>query len=278
MSKGLYLWLWIMLTPAIGQAGVDMSKLQGLGEISYHQLPASDPQQPPYHIYVRLPAEAKADPARRLPTVYLLDGGANFAALAGYYHYLRLGEEVPPLILVGISYGTDDWRKGNRRSHDYTLPSAEREHWGGAEAFDQWLQQRLIPLVESTYPSDPDRRVLFGQSLGGQFVLHEAMFRPWRFWGHIASNAALHGNLERFLADADRNPDSLPLLFVSGGSEDTERFAEPRARWVARWREHPDPPFRLKVVELSGETHFSALTTAFRQGLRWLFPAAAPVP
>jgi predicted alpha/beta superfamily hydrolase len=33
------------------------------------------------------------------------------------------------------------------------------------------------------------------QGLGGQFVLYTALTRPDLFWGHIASNPALHRNL-----------------------------------------------------------------------------------
>jgi len=36
-----------------------------------------------------------------------------------------LAEEIPEAILVGISYGTDDWQQGNLRSTDFTAPSAE---------------------------------------------------------------------------------------------------------------------------------------------------------
>lgn len=43
-----------------------------------------------------------------------------FPLLAGYYRYLELGEEVPELILVGISGGTDYFRECNQRSRDYT--------------------------------------------------------------------------------------------------------------------------------------------------------------
>ncbi len=257
-------------------SAVDISKLQGLNQVRLHQVASNVHDDPPYYIYVRLPEEMGEDDQHRFPVVYLLDGGATFAALAGYYRYLRLGQDVPPMIVVGISYGTADWQQGNRRSHDYTLPSSEREHWGGADNFDQWLSSSLIPLIEKTYPADPQRRVIFGQSMGGQFVIHEAMFRPGRFWGHIASNAALHRNLESFLADPEQPRAQLPRLFVSGAAADDPRYAVPRAAWIRHWTEKDQRPFELRVHTLEGDNHFSALTASFRDGLRWLFAGSAP--
>ena len=61
------------------------------------------------------------------------------------------------------------------------------------------LFEELIPLIESAYPSDDQQRIIFGQSLGGQFVLYTALTDPALFHGHIASNPALHRNLDFFL-------------------------------------------------------------------------------
>jgi len=252
-------------------AATDVSKLHGLSDLRFHQMESDVEGDPPYYIYVRLPEEMTEDDQQRYPVVYLLDGGVSFAALAGYYRYLRMGQELPPMIIVGISYGTDDWQQGNRRSHDYTMPSTEREHYGGAAAFDEWLGKRLIPLIEQNYPANPERRIIFGQSMGGQFVIHEAMFRPGRFWGHIASNAALHRNLDSFLSSPEEIPVKLPKLFVIGGSDDEPRFAVPRSEWIKHWLAQDVRPFELKLATLPGDGHFSALPGAFRQGLRWLF-------
>ena len=157
-----------------------------------------------YTLLVSLPEDYDATSDRTYPTIYLLDGGAIFPALAAYRRYLQLQESVPATIVVGLSYRTDDWRQGNARSTDYTAPTAEREHWGGAPKFQQALRTEIIPLVETRFRSNPSRRLLFGQSIAGQFVLYTAQTDPGLFWGHIASNPALHRNVEFFLGDECR--------------------------------------------------------------------------
>lgn len=249
----------------------DLAWLQGLGETQYHRL-ESETLGRPLHIYVRVPeAEAAADGP--LPTVYLLDGGVTFPLLSAYYHYLRIGEELPELILVGISYGSDRFEGGNYRASDFTGPAEDRDYWGGAPRFQAMLEGELLPWVESRFPADPQRRILFGQSLGGQFVLYSTLTRPALFWGHLASNPALHRNLDFFLSW--RGPGEAPAgatrLFVSVGALDDARFREPAMHWIGHWSQQPAAPFVLETRTLAGQTHLSAAPEAFRQGLNWLF-------
>ena len=198
-------------------------------------------------------------------------GGTLYPLFASYTRLLRFAGDVPDFILVGISYGTDDWQQGNDRSHDYTAPTDERDHWGGAEDFREFLDGELLPLIESTYRSDASRRVLFGRSLGGQFVLYSAQTRPSLFWGHIASNPALHRNLPLFLAMRPDTPEVTSHLFVSSAVNDDPRFRVPALEWIAHWTEEEDLPWRLHVEDLEGHNHFSTPAAAFRRGLSWLF-------
>ncbi len=246
--------------------------LQGLGLTTYHAVKSSQ-EKSPYHLIVRLPD--KYDNTKSYPTMYLLDGGISFPLLSSYYHYLRFTNEIPALIIVGISYGTDDWQLGNNRSTDYTAKSSQREHWGGAEKFQNLLQTKIIPLIENNYASDPEKRLIFGNSLAGQFVLYTAITKPELFSGHIASNPALHRNLPFFLNK--ENVGSFVALqsklFVSSGSKDDSQFREPAAKWMHYWSSQKKIPWKLKTETLHNEGHMSAIPSAFFRGTQWIFAA-----
>jgi hypothetical protein len=251
----------------------DPAKLQGLGDTRYHQF-ESETLGHTLHIYVRVPDSPGQNPDQRFPTVYLLDGGINFPLLSSYYHYLRLAEEVPEMILVGISYGSDSFEGGNFRSSDFTAPSQERAWWGKASTFQSVLAQELLPMIEEEYASDPGQRIIFGQSLAGQYVLYSALSRPEMFWGHIASNPALHRNLGYFLGwkGGPEMPLEATRLFVSEGEFNDARFKQPAMEWIEYWSDpERKKPFVLEVRTLSGQSHLSSVTASFRQGLRWLF-------
>jgi predicted alpha/beta superfamily hydrolase len=253
----------------------DPSKLQGLGDTRYH-LFESEKLGHALHVYVRVPEGASQNSGRQFPTVYLLDGGINFPLLSSYYHYLRIAEELPEMILVGISYGSDTFDGGNYRSSDFTAPSEEREWWGRAPVFQAVLEHELFPMIETRYASNSGRRIIFGQSLAGQFVLYSTLTRPGMFWGHIASNPALHRNLDFFLGW--KGQEDMPLaatrLFVSEGEFNDQRFKSPAMEWVEYWSDaERKKPFVLEVQVLSGQSHLSAVTESFRLGLAWLFSA-----
>ena len=248
--------------------------LQGLGDSHYRRI-ESEILGRTYHIFVMLPDGYEQSPGADYPTIYLLDGGALFPLFSAYYRYLNFGEEIPDSIIVGISYGSDDFEDGNYRATDYTAISAEREYWGGAHGFQRFLSDELLPFIEKTYRSRTDRRVIFGQSIGGQFVLYTALTRPELFWGHIVSNPALHRNLPFFLQEFGEAEiaGEQPRLFVGIGSEDDPRFRVPALEWVEHWADRDTNPWQLKTMILEGHTHMSAPPASFRQGMTWLFSA-----
>jgi len=253
-------------------SAVETRFMQGLGDTHYQQMDSRIIERR-YHIYIMLPNGYEQSPDEDYPTIYVLDGGALFPLLSAYYRYLNLGEEIPDAIIVGISYGSDNFENGNYRSTDYTAKSADRDYWGGAGRFQLFLSDELFPMIERTYRSRADQRVIFGQSIGGQFVLYTALTKPNLFWGHIASNPALHRNLPFFLRKhgptATRGEQS--KLFVGSGSLDDPRFREPALRWIEYWSNNDDNPWKLRTMNLDGHTHMSAPPASFRQGMSWLF-------
>ena len=263
--------LLLLLASSTVNAAVDMQFLQGLGDTRYHDV-ASDGVERSYHVYVMLPDGYDQSSDKKYPTIYVLDGGALFPLLTSYYRYLNFGEEIPDAIIVGISYGSATFEGGNYRSTDYTAPSPERNYWGGAAKFQHFLGDELLPFIENTYNSRPDRRAIFGQSISGQFVLYTALTKPNLFWGHVASNPALHRNLEFFLQEhAEPSPASgQSRLFVASATLDDPQFRKPALKWIEHWSGR-EGPWQLKTENLEGHSHMSAPPTSFRRGMRWLF-------
>ncbi len=247
----------------------EFQHLQAMRNISYEKVRAQEIDRD-FHIYTMRPDSYATEPDRQYPTIYLLDGGALMPLLSGYYRYLRLSEEIDEAMIVAISYGARDFPSGNFRSTDYTAPSDEREWYGGAERFQSFLEQELIPRIEKNHRSDSSRRIIFGQSIGGQFVLFTAQTKPELFWGHIASNPALHRNVEFYL-DTVPEHSSGSKLFVASATNDEPRFRVPALKWIETWSERKSHPFELRVEHLQGHTHASAPPVAFRNGLTWLF-------
>lgn len=264
----------LALSPAAAQEG-NVDYLHGLNGSTTHTLTATATGQT-YGIHVRLPEDYSE--TRRYPTIYLLDGGITYPLLGGYYRYLNLAGDVPNLIVVGIAYPGNSFPKGNLRGGDFTAPAESAAHFGGGPDFLDFFASDLFAFIEGKYAADPASRILFGQSLGGQFGILAAETRPELFYGIISSNPALHRNLEYFLAfaendvaDNDVAPSHKTRLYVSLASNDDDRFRIPARRWAAHMRQQTGRPYSLKIAEAKAHNHFSAAPEAFRNGLIWIF-------
>lgn len=263
-----------LLFASLATAEVDTRYLPAFGDSRYEHFRSTVIGRD-FHIFVRLPDDYDQSADTQYPTIYLLDGGVQFPMLSTYHWYLGLADEVPDAIIVGISYGAIDFTDGNYRSTDFTAPAEDRDYWGGAAKFRRFLGDELIPHIESNYRARDDRRIIFGQSLGGQFVLYTALTEPDLFWGHIASNPALHRNLAFFL-QRHSSSRSASKVFVASGSLDEPRFRGPALEWMEHWSKIDDKPWQLGTMTLDGHTHLSAPPASFREGLAWLFADAVP--
>ena len=226
-----------------------------------------------FHIYVRLPEGYDPEASATWPTVYLTDGDSLFPILAANHLFLTYDDRLPEAIVVGIAYGGFD-PAVNRRNIDFQSPGAgvtpER---AGAEVFQRFLKTELIPGIERRYRSNPSRRVLFGQSRGGAFVLYSAVTDPDLFWGRIASNPSLTPGIESLLETAAPSEQPDPGLVVVSGTRDRADLQAEAAQWLSAWEARPDKPWRLRGVRLEGGTHAADAPAAYRLGMNWLFDA-----
>ncbi len=259
--------IWVLILCCF-TVKAEIEHLTGLKGSQHHEL-HSKLLDHDYHIFVNVPAVDPADKNQKFPVVYLLDGGVHFPAFVPYSHFMTLFDEMPPVVLVGISYGTSDWQHGNKRSHDFTLPAESREHYGGAEKFHQFMVEELLPMIEEKYPVNPQQRILFGHSLGGQFALYSAMFQPQTFSGLIASNPAIHRNTESFMKPTKATTHR-PKLFIMQAEHDNAVYIQPRKKWLDFWRNKPHH-WHQEVMEAKGHNHMSSVVAAFRQGMKWQF-------
>src|SRR5215472_17189267 len=131
-----------------------------------------------YRLMVGLPE--KTDPAVTYAVFYVLDGNENFGTAIAMARRLHACCQVPPAIVVGIGYPTDDRREiSRRRAFDLTLSlssTAGDVEYGGADAFLRVLEEELKPSVAAHYRVNPDKQIIFGHSFAGLTALH-AMFR-----------------------------------------------------------------------------------------------------
>lgn len=228
-----------------------------------------------FHVLVRLPRSYR-ESDRDYPMALLLDGGILFPMLAPFQLMMEAEGSADEVIVVGISYGGLGYLNGNLRGTDYTAPSPEVEYFGGAVAFQDFLADELLPRLQRDYRIDRSRRVLLGQSLGGQFAIHAALTRPDLFSTFVAVNPAIHANPAYFLALEAQRGDPPTRLVMAMGSEDDPRFRESAEAWIEARQQSADPGFLLEVLPLPGAHHATSAPRAYFEVVRRLAPPAEP--
>lgn len=134
-----------------------------------------------YTLNIYLPPASAGAPGS-LPVIYALDGESWFETLASLAESTRT-----PVIVVAIN-------TSGQRSRDFVPANTCTGGGGGNVAYFSFIRSELIPFVESTIGGSASRRILFGHSHGGSFVLY-AMFAeaPGRqtFASYLASDASI---------------------------------------------------------------------------------------
>ena len=225
-----------------------------------------------YHIYVRLPQGYAAEPERRYPIVYLLDGDSLFPIVAGNHIFLTIDDKMPEAIVVGIAYGSFE-KPINRRHIDFMPPGPGLKPEEARIAdFHRFLERELIPRVEGMYRADPSKRILFGQSRGGALILYSAFTAPDLFWARIASNPSWNPGREIFYGQAAAALRKDLQLYIAIGSDEYPDRRAAADEWFRYWNQR-SVPWRAQRIDILGGTHSANSADAYRAAMRQIFPS-----
>ena len=143
----------------------------------------------------------------RYPVMVLLDGDTHFHSASGMVDFMSNNgsEQIPEMIVVAVS-NTD-------RTRDMTptyslIDSRGRENQGfsssgGADVFLSFLEQELLPHIDSSYRTIP-YRVLVGHSFGGLFAVHAFLERS-SFQAYLAIDPSLWWDEEGLVQQGEKS-------------------------------------------------------------------------
>jgi predicted alpha/beta superfamily hydrolase len=238
-------------------------------------------------ILVRLP-EGYEKTTRKYPVLYVLDGEYFFQQAVSAVQFLsELGYDkgqhpIPELIVVGV-VNVD-------RDRDYTPTHAPEQSngrlsfptSGGAEAFREFLEREVFPLVESRYRTHPDR-TLSGWSNGGLFTVHTFLENPSLFSRYLAISPSLWWDESVLVKDTRerlRRGSSLspkPLVITLGALEGGDMDGSVRKLFVPLLMNQGPSNLAFTFYEIPDEGHGYVPYKAYYDGLLatfadWMVP------
>lgn len=170
-------------------------------------------------VNVIVPPDYAAEPEKRWPVIYLLDGALKQDLMmgTGLMRWGALWGRSRDAIIVGI-----ETKDRQRELLPPTGDKAERERWptaGESAAFRAWLAGKVKPFVEARYRHD-GTAFLVGESAAGHFVAETWVTSPGDFDGYAALSPSFQWDNQllsrRFAA---LPPLGRPPLFLSLADE-----------------------------------------------------------
>lgn len=216
----------------------------------------------PYLVYTPPSYDDTVTTPQSYPVLYLLDGNLHFHSVSGIVQILGTGVNgtfaIPEMLVVAIP-NTD-------RTRDLTPthttvgfdgePMEQLESSGGNDAFFTFLQDELIPHVESRYRTAP-YRVFVGHSLGGITAINALYTIPETFDAYVAIDPSLWWDQETLLRQAKE-------YFSTADLSDKALYVS-QANTILPDDTVPNPHF-------SAITRFDAVMRAYdRSGIRYAF-------
>lgn len=150
--------------------------------------------------WVKFPDNYDPSSNEKYAVIYLMDGFSLKSTLEAVYDNYW-GHYLPHMILVGVSNRKNRTRDLTTSQIKMRRGSAFDYETGGAETFTKFMEEELIPYIDSKYPTIA-YRTLIGHSHAGQFTINMLMNHAHLFQNYIAIDPTLDWDNQKLLKQA----------------------------------------------------------------------------
>lgn len=221
-----------------------------------------------YNIKVGLPVDYDSS-TKSYATVYVLDGENDFGFVANRCNEISNTLATTNVVVISIGYGRN-------RSIDYT-PTKMSSVTGGGPEFLKFIENQLIPKIETTYRVDATRRsrVIIGHSYGGLFGTYAFCTNNQVFGNYILLSPSLwfddmvSARFEKDNRDQIKNHDQLVFMGI-GGAEEVDRMLEPFEEFYQTLQENYPYTKLAKNIEQK-KSHMGSKDPNIVKGLTYYF-------
>ena len=252
-----------------------------------------------HELTVALPASYAAEPGRRYPVMWVLDGPLMTRTVVGSLDTLVIGNHAPEMIVIGVGSPAKLGLAGIGRrimefsppGKGYAPPGLAGEAWAKvapipdfphrADDFLAMLIDELRPQLAARYRFSGEHG-LYGHSAGGMLAGYSLFNRPGAFQKIIIGSPYMAGVDDAVFkaeeAYARSHKELNVALFVgAGGSELNEWFlaasniVSSMARFAETLQLRGYQGLKLETRLYSGEDHYTVVPRVIGDGIRHLW-------
>ena len=282
--KKIVFWMLcvLLIMPVIAQARGKQEKPEAITIGSKHSMRSKILNEDrPYWISLPDSYDNRVYAPQKYPVIYLLDGDKLFHCLNGLYRELKdySSIPIPECIIVGIP--------NTNRVRDLQITRAmmgldphyqknQFKEAGEGKAFLRFVQEELIPEIDSKYRTMP-YRILVGYSRGGSFALHTMLLKPDLFQAFIALDPVIYGDEDLFVSGAEalfgkgKERHESVYIALAGADGNLPARLDAVEEFANILKEAEKIGVRFKLEEFEKENHGSIVPLGLRGGLLHFF-------
>ncbi len=221
-------------------------------------------------ITIGLPPSYEKNSSKKYSVLVLLDGDFLFDAFQGALSYGNYWDDLPEVIIVGISQNKNNERETDCAVNENGLPTEK------GEAFFEFIGLELLPYIEKKYRTAPFKIIAGLDTTAGFLNCYLYKDVPL-FDAYISMSPELPARMEEQLPDRLAAIQKLIFYYHSSGDGDMKKM---RTRIIALdevSKKINKPTLNYKFDDFKGASHYSLVLNSIPSALYHIFSVYQPI-
>ena len=222
-------------------------------------------------ISIALPPSYKKDKDRKFPLLILLDGEYLMPAFTGALDYGAYWEDIPEMIVVGISQN-----KNNERDTDVTYDKETGLPEGKGNDFFDFIGTELVPLIEKSYRVAP-LKLIAGHDITAGFANYFLYKDIPVFDGYILLSPDLPPGMEEQIPERLEKVQKPIWYYHCTADGDVKKLATRIRKLDESAKNIKRPGLNYRFDDFKGASHYSLVLYAIPNALYNFFSVYQPI-
>jgi len=222
-------------------------------------------------ITIGLPPSYDKNPNQKYPVLVLLDGDFLFDAFQGALSYGNYWDDLPEVIIVGISQN-----KNNERETDCAVDQENGLPTEKGEAFFEFIGLELLPYIEKKYRTAPFKMIAGLDTTAGFLNCYLYKDVPL-FDAYISMSPELPTGMEEQLPDRLAAIQKPIFYYHSSGDGDMKKMRKRILALDEVAKKINKPSLNYRFDDFKGASHYSLVLNSIPSALYQIFSVYQPI-
>jgi predicted alpha/beta superfamily hydrolase len=222
-------------------------------------------------ITIGLPPSYDKHPNQKYPVLVLLDGDFLFDAFQGALSYSNYWDDLPEIIIVGISQN-----KNNERETDCAVDQENGLPTKKGEAFFEFIGLELLPYIEKKYRTAPFKMIAGLDTTAGFLNCYLYKDVPL-FDAYISMSPELPTGMEEQLPDRLAAIQKPIFYYHSSGDGDMKKMRKRILALDEVAKKINKPSLNYRFDDFKGASHYSLVLNSIPSALYQIFSVYQPI-